>query len=57
MRVIRVLEQLIERRTKPQVIRVDNGPEFISDRLQQWCDDKHAVHTARETYAEWICRT
>ncbi len=40
LRVIRVLEQLIERRTKPQVIRVDNGPEFISDRLQQWCHDK-----------------
>lgn len=40
LRVIRVLEQLIEHRTKPQVIRVDNGPEFISDRLQQWCDDK-----------------
>lgn len=40
LRVIRTLEQLIERRTKPQVIRVDNGPEFISDRLQQWCDDK-----------------
>lgn len=41
LRVIRTLEQLIERRTKPQTIRVDNGPEFISDRLQQWCDDKH----------------
>lgn len=40
LRVIRTLEQLIERRTKPQTIRVDNGPEFISDRLQQWCDDK-----------------
>ena len=40
LRVIRTLEQLIERRTKPQVIRVDNGPEFISDRLQQWCDDR-----------------
>lgn len=40
LRVIRTLEQLIERRTKPQVIRVDNGPEFISDRLQQWCGDK-----------------
>ena len=39
LRVIRTLKQLIERRTKPQVIRVDNGPEFISDRLQQWCDD------------------
>lgn len=39
LRVIRVLERLIERRSKPEGIRVDNGPEFISDRLQQWCDD------------------
>lgn len=40
LRVIRTLEQLVERKGKPQTIRVDNGPEFISDRLQQWCDDK-----------------
>jgi putative transposase len=39
LRVIRTLQKLIERRTKPQTIRVDNGPEFISDRLQQWCDE------------------
>jgi len=40
LRVIRTLQRLIETRTKPNVIRVDNGPEFISDRLQQWCDDR-----------------
>ena len=40
LRVIRTLQRLIERRTKPLVIRVDNGPEFISDKLQQWCDDQ-----------------
>ena len=39
LRVIRTLQRLIEMRTKPQTIRVDNGPEFISDRLQQWCDE------------------
>lgn len=39
LRVIRALNQLIETRSKPKLIRVDNGPEFISDRLQQWCDD------------------
>ena len=37
LRVIRTLNRLIETRTKPKFIRVDNGPEFISDRLQQWC--------------------
>lgn len=40
LRVIRTLQKLIERKAIPQTIRVDNGPEFISDRLQQWCDDK-----------------
>ena len=43
LRVIRTLQRLIEIRTKPQVIRVDNGPEFISDKLQQWCDEQQ-VH-------------
>ena len=40
LRVIRVLQRLIETRSKPQVIRVDNGPEFISERLQKWCEDQ-----------------
>ena len=40
LRVIRTLQRLIELRTKPQSIRVDNGPEFISNKLQQWCDDQ-----------------
>jgi putative transposase len=30
MRVIRCLNQLIEWRSKPAVMRNDNGPEFIS---------------------------
>jgi putative transposase len=38
-RIIRTLQKLIETRTKPQTIRVDNRPEFISDRLQQWCGE------------------
>lgn len=40
LRVIRVLDRIIDGRHKPSVIRVDNGPEFISDRLQQWCKSK-----------------
>lgn len=40
LRVIRVLQRLIEMKAKPQTIRVDNGPEFISDKLQHWCDEQ-----------------
>jgi len=38
-RVIRVLEKLLFVRGTPDMIRVDNGPEFISDRLDGWCKD------------------
>lgn len=40
LRVIRVLEQLEESRGLPEMIRVDNGPEFISHRLDVWCKDR-----------------
>jgi putative transposase len=40
LRVIRVLEKLIEQRGCPAIIRCDNGPEFISHKLQEWCDDE-----------------
>ena len=36
-RVIRVLERLKEQRGLPAMIRVDNGPEFISAKLDHWC--------------------
>jgi putative transposase len=38
LRVIRVLESLIAKRGKPVNISVDNGPEFISHKLAQWCE-------------------
>jgi putative transposase len=37
VRLIRVLEYLREFRGLPQIIRVDNGPEFISHKLDTWC--------------------
>lgn len=40
LRVIRVLENLEESRGLPVMIRVDNGPEFISSKLDIWCRDK-----------------
>jgi len=39
LRVIRVLNRVIEQRGKPANLRSDNGPEFISHLLQQWCED------------------
>ena len=35
-RVIRELKQMISWRGKPQVIRCDNGPEYISAAIQTW---------------------
>lgn len=37
LRVIRALEKIIEHRGKPKYLRTDNGPEFISFLLRQWC--------------------
>jgi putative transposase len=37
LRVIRVLDRLIAERGCPASIRCDNGPEFISHRLEEWC--------------------
>jgi putative transposase len=40
LRVIRVLEMLIATRGCPSNIRCDNGPEFISHKLEEWCSDE-----------------
>jgi putative transposase len=37
-RVIRSLEQIIEQRGKPKMIRCDNGPEYISAEMEDWAD-------------------
>ena len=37
LRVIKSLQELSEHRGLPKFIRVDNGPEFISDKLDSWC--------------------
>ncbi|MFN6115920.1 MAG: IS3 family transposase, partial [Flavobacteriales bacterium] len=37
LRVIRVLERIKSVRPLPKMIRVDNGPEFISAKLDHWC--------------------
>jgi putative transposase len=42
LRVTRVLNRIIEQRGKPANLRSDNGPEFISHVLQEWCE-KHQI--------------
>ena len=41
-RVVRALDQLIEIRGRPQVLRSDNGPEFLSEALARWAH-RHGV--------------
>jgi putative transposase len=36
-KVIQTLQRAVDMRGKPESIRVDNGPEFISRRLEIWC--------------------
>ena len=38
--VIRVLDQLVESRGHPAIIKSDNGPEFVADRIQEWIEDR-----------------
>jgi len=40
-RVIRVLEMVMLWRGKPKQIRMDNGPELISHRLEEWAQEHH----------------
>ena len=42
-RVIMELENLIMWRGKPEHIRVDNGPEFIANKLDLWCQS-NGIH-------------
>ena len=39
-RVIRVLEQFMEWRGAPQMIRCDNCPEYLSNRLKAWAEKR-----------------
>ena len=40
LRVIRVLERLSEGRGRPEEIRVDHGPEFVSRAMGAWCEQR-----------------
>ena len=70
-RVVRSLNQIIEWRGKPNTIRVDNGPEYISGTLMEWAEKqgvrlehiqphshacKHALPCNGQTSAERLHR-
>ena len=38
--VVRTLDRLVEWRGYPEAIRVDNGPEYLSQVFKDWCPDK-----------------
>jgi putative transposase len=40
VRVLRALDRIIEWRGKPDRLRCDNGPEFISQDLAKWAEDR-----------------
>ena len=42
LRVVRVLDRIAANRGYPAMLRMDNGPEFISLALAEWAE-KHAV--------------
>ncbi|MCX7323194.1 MAG: IS3 family transposase [Hyphomicrobiales bacterium] len=44
-RVIRSLNQIIEWRGRPEIIRVDNGPEYIRAKLMAWAGQRNILLT------------
>jgi putative transposase len=64
LRVIRVLEELEGSRGLPSMLRVDNGPEFISHKLDVWCKERKITlafiqpgKPMQNAYVERLCRT
>lgn len=48
-----VLRDIIRERGKPQIVRVDNGPEYISSTLGDWCYQRNIklqfIHPGKPT--------
>lgn len=60
LRVISVLDKLKESRGLPEMIRVDNGPELNSRKLDIWCKENHVtlafIQTGKPTQNAYIER-
>lgn len=60
LRVQRVLDNVVAQRGLPGNIRSDNGPEFISHLMEQWCEDNkvswHYIQPGKPTQNAFIER-
>jgi putative transposase len=58
VRVVRVLEELKQRRGLPRQIRSDNGPEFVSRAVDQWAYEQGLQwHTIQPRTTRWRMAT
>jgi len=59
-RVVQVLTRLVECYGRPTQLRTDNGPEFISTHLSDWCEkqgiDLHWIQPGKPTQDAYIER-
>jgi putative transposase len=59
-RVVQVLTRLVESYGRPAQLRTDNGPEFISTRLSEWCEAQgivlHWIQPGKPTQNAYIER-
>ena len=59
-RVVRALDQVIEWRGQSVAIRCDNGPQYVSDAVQEWANGRGLrldVIQPGKPPAECLCRT
>jgi transposase InsO family protein len=51
--VVRVLEQLVELRGRPGAVKSDNGPEFVSKKVQEWIEEREIGAVFVEPGSPW----